>query len=448
MKKILLSMILISGIFNLSSAQDATQISSDSLNKSIDAVRKDVDLLKNLKITGWVQAQYQVADTAGAKNFDGGDFPAFSNNRFMIRRGRVKFTYTNKNTMFVLQLNATERGVNLVDLYGKYSDPWTQSVSITAGVMNRPFSFEIQQSSVDRESPERSRFIQMYLPNERDMGAMLTFQPQKGNPLEGLKIDGGFYNGTGIAVPGTGTPAGAAIGTTGVNGFTDFDSKKDFIGHAAYYKTVMDHKIKFGLGVSHYNGGYIIQNNKFYNKIATDTSGNKVWTIADTISESLKNKIAQRKYYGAEGFFSINTVIGTTTIRGEYYTGTQTGTDASSRSPQAAPSATAALYQRNFNAGYVYFIQRLGKSKHELAVKYEWVDPNTKVKASDLNDANGMKEGEIKYTMLGLGYNLYLTQNVKFMFHYNMVSNEVTKISGFTRDLKDNIFTARMQYRF
>jgi phosphate-selective porin len=59
-----------------------------------------------------------------------------------------------------------------------------------------------------------------------------------------------------------------------------------------------------------------------------------------------------------------------------------------------------------------------------------------------------MKSGEIKYTMLGVGYNLYLTQNVKFMFYYNMVTNETVKISGYTRDLKDNIFTARLQYRF
>ena len=112
------------------------------------------------------------------------------------------------------------------------------------------------------------------------------------------------------------------------------------------------------------------------------------------------------------------------------------------------PSATASMYSRHFSAGYVYFIQRIMTSKHEIAVKYEWYDPNTKVKAGDLNGTNGMKEGEIKYTMLGVGYNLYLTPNVKFMFHYNMVTNETTKITGYKKDLKDNIFTARMQYRF
>jgi hypothetical protein len=85
---------------------------------------------------------------------------------------------------------------------------------------------------------------------------------------------------------------------------------------------------------------------------------------------------------------------------------------------------------------------------NEIAVKYEWYDLNTKVFAADLNGLDEMKTGEIKYADLGVGYNLYLTSNVKFMIYYNTVSNEVTKIAGYTSDLKDNIFTARMQHRF
>jgi hypothetical protein len=449
MKKAISTLILTMGLFLCGYAQENTsQISNDSLNKSLNALKKDFDLFKNLKITGWVQAQYQIADTAGAKNFDGGDFPTSSNNRFMIRRGRVKFTYNAKNSQYVLQINATERGVNLVEIFAKYTEPWTQSFSLTAGVMNRPFGYEIQQSSADRESPERSRFSQSMLQNERDLGAMLSFQPQHGKPLYGLKIDAGFYNGGGIIVPGTSTPAGAPSGTTSVTGLTDFDYKKDFMGHIVYYKSLKEDKIKFGVGASHYNGGFIAQNNKVYQQITTDAAGNKVWVAKDTSSRSFKNKILPRVYYGVEGLFSIKTIIGTTTVRGEYFFGTQTGTDVSNRSPQVMPTATAAMYIRQFNAGYAYFIQRIGTSKHEVAFKYEWLDPNTKVSGKDLNGTNGMKEGEIKYTMFDIGYNLYLTPNVKFLIHYNMVTNETTKITGYKKDLKDNIFTIRMQYRF
>ncbi len=448
-KKLTFAFLIASIFTNPLKAQDAnTAPSNDSLNKSILHLKKDLDILKNMKISGWVQAQYQVADTMGVKNFDGGDFPGMSNNRFMIRRGRVKFTYTQKNSQYVMQINGTERGVNLVEIFGKYTDPWSHAFSITAGVMNRPFGFEIQQSSADRESPERSRFSQTMLPNERDIGAMLTYQPTKGKPLFGLKVDAGFFNGTGIAVPGTGAPAGSQPGTTNTSGLTDYDYIKDFIGHAAYYHTAKDEKIKCGVGFSHYNGGFAYQNNKIYNTIKTDTAGNKVWVISDTINKSYKNRIAPRVYYGVEAFLSVKSIIGTTTIRGEYFTGTQTAKDVDSKSPQVAPSATSAMYTRNFNAAYFYFIQRIGKSKHELAIKYEWVDPNSKITASDLNGKNGMREGEIKYTMMSLGYILYLDANVKFMLNYNMVINETTKIAGFTRDLKDNIVTIRMQYRF
>ena len=428
----------------------APQITTDSLNKSIGALKKDIELIKNLKVTGWVQAQYQIADTAGAKNFDGGDFPTNSNNRFFIRRGRVKFTYNGKNSQYVMQINGSERGVSLVEIFAKAIDPWTHAFSITAGVMNRPFGYEIQQSSADRESPERSRWTQIMLPNERDLGAMVTFQPAKGKKLNGLKIDAGLYNGQGIAVPGTGTPAGstAAVGLTGVNGVTDFDSYKDFMGHLVYYSGTKNGKIKYGIGVSHYNGGFAYQTNKVFNSIKTDTLGNKVWTLADTVNKNYKGGYAPRVYTGVEGLFSITTILGTTTIRGEYFTGTQTSKSSDSKSPQGTPASTDAMYVRNFNAGYAYFIHRIGKSKHEVVFKYEWLDPNTKITPTDLNGTNGMNQGELKYTMMGFGYNLYLYENVKFMLHYNMVSNEVAKIKGYTYDLKDNILTIRMQYRF
>src|SRR5690242_5184779 len=88
------------------------QTATDSLKQSVNDLQKTVDVLKRIKITGWIQAQYQWAEEKGAANFDGGNFAKESDQRFMIRRGRVKFTYTQKLTQFALQINASERGVN------------------------------------------------------------------------------------------------------------------------------------------------------------------------------------------------------------------------------------------------------------------------------------------------------------------------------------------------
>jgi hypothetical protein len=331
--------------------------------------------------------------------------------------------------------------VNVVDIYAKITEPWTKSLSLTAGIMNRPFGFEIQQSSSDRETPERARFTQVLLPNERDLGAMITYQPPNESKLHGLKVDAGWYNGTGIAVPGT-----TSLNSAGV---VDYDSYKDFIGRIYYKRNWKEDKYSFGIGASHYNGGFVYQNSKVYKDIEQNSSGSYTWVMADTSVTKYKDKKAPRVYYGADLQFSFKSILGTTTIRGEYITGTQAGSIDNTKSPAALPSKTD-TYIRNFEGAYIYFIQRIAKSKHELAVKYEWYDPNTKLSADMINPAgSSFSSSELKYTMLGLGYNYYIHPNVKLMVYYNMVANEITPgIAGFEEDLKDDVFTVRVQYKF
>jgi hypothetical protein len=444
-------------------AQEApAALSNDSLTKEVAALKHDVGALKNLKISGWIQSQFQYIDTRGAANFDGGTFSPNSDKRIMIRRGRVKFTYNGKNSQYVMQINGTERGLNLTEIFGVATDPWIKTVSLVVGVMNRPFGFEIDQSSAVRESPERSRYTQILMPNERDLGAKIVIAPPKGKPLHGLRLDAGFYNGQGVFVPGTGVPSVVNTGSnaapgqvvnygSAVIGVNEFDYRKDFICRLSYY-TDLSPKVKFGIGASHYNGGILYANNRYYSEITEDAAGKKAWKISDTISQTFKGKTAPRIYTGVEAFFSVSTGLGTTTIRGEYITGTQPGTRGNSASP-FYEFQLGDTYQRNFDGAYAYFIQRIGKSKHEVLVKGEWYDPNTSVTGKDIV-AGSFTAGDIRYEQIGLGYNYYMYENVKFMFHYNIVRNEATGLVGTTalndlsKDLKDNVFTLRMQYRF
>ena len=412
-------------------------LQAQNFQDSIDKVKGELKEVKKLKVTGWVQTQYQWAQSTGAKSFDGGDFPMNSNNRFMIRRGRVKFTYSNNLFQSVLQLNATERGVNLVEIFGRITDPWTKSFTFSSGVMNRPFGFEIQQSSSDRETPERTRFTQLLLPNERDLGAMITYQPVKSSKLYGLKIDAGLFNGTGIAVPGTSNFSA---------GLTDFDTYKDFIGRAYYKKSFKEEKVTFGLGASYYNGGFVFQNNRVYKTIELDSNQAVMcWTMEDTTTKTFKGGKAPRLYYDIEAQVIIKSKLGTTTLRGEYITGTQSGMIDESKSPATLPSKMD-TYVRQFNGGYAYLIQRLGKSKHEIAVKYEFYDPNKAIDGGIINAVANFSKAELKFTMLGLGYNVYINDNVKLMLYYNHVVNETTP--QYNEDFLDDVFTARVQYRF
>ena len=48
----------------------------DTLNTKIENVKSDLDLLKKLKISGYIQAQWQLADSAGQLSpFSAGNFP-------------------------------------------------------------------------------------------------------------------------------------------------------------------------------------------------------------------------------------------------------------------------------------------------------------------------------------------------------------------------------------
>jgi hypothetical protein len=420
-------------------AQEQQDITNDSIQRTLSSLRKDLEVLKRLKVSGWIQAQLQFADSSGQQSFDGGNFAPNVDKRFMIRRGRIRFGYTHQNSEYVLQVNLTERGINLTDFFGKVTDPWTKWFALQVGLFNRPFGFEIQQSSSDRETPERSRFTQVLLPNERDMGAMLIIEAPKKSTLTGLKLSGGFFNGTGIPTNGD------YYTKPFVN---DFDVFKDFIGRASYNRALKEDKVKFGIGLSHYNGAVRQFNNTVYSHIQKDSVEAWKWVASDSTAAPLKGKGAKRVYYGADFQVSVKSLIGTSTIRAEYIFGTQPGTSASSASPAFEPKT--ATYIRSFNGYYVYFVQRILKSRHEIVVKYSVYDPNTKISGQDIGKlGSGFNSTDLRYDELGLGYVNYFNDNIKFMLYWNLVKNEQAKnLFGYGKDLKDNVLTLRMQARF
>lgn len=413
---------------------------ADTLNGKIENVKSDVELLKRLKVTGYIQAQWQLADTAGAVTpFSGGAFPAASDNRFAVRRGRIKFTYDNELSTFVLQLDATEKGVTLKDAYVAVKDPWAQFATLTAGVFNRPFGYEITYSSSARETPERARIFQTLFPQERDLGAMITLQPKKGTKYDWIKLDAGFFTGNGIN--------------------PEFDKKKDFIGHLYIAKANKSETIKYGAGVSYYNGG-VFQGNKYVYTPGAVLDVTLPGLVDSTASN--KNGFAKRQYLGFDGQVSVQSPIGFTSIRAEYLTGTQPGAKSSNVSLSTGTAPSYDTYTRNFNGGYIYLIQGIGQTKNQLVVKYDWYDPNTKVSGSDIMSKSaagkntGLGVGDIKFTTIGFGWNYRFNSQVKFTAYYEIVKNETTALSAVgtngttntTKDLKDNVLTLRVQYKF
>jgi len=415
---------------NGANAQELNEQPIDTLTRFIGSLADDVAKMKRLKITGYIQPQYQYCDSAGAPSFAGGDFSNGSNkyySRFMMRRGRIKFTYEYQNVQFVLQPDITEKGVFIRETYLKISDPWMLNVaSLTAGLLQVPFGFELTQSSQVRETPERARFNQILFPVERDLGAFVALQaPKSWKNLFGLRLDLAVMNGS----------AGVA---------SEFDNHKDFCERLSYTRTTINEKFSFACGISHYHGGYRIGNVKDYN-FTTLSNGDKGFDFAaDTANYG---RVAKREYFGADMQISIDWKIGITTIRAEYIQGEQPGTDKSTKSIGAAP--TSAIFHRKFNGAYFYLIQNIGQTRFQLVAKYDWYDPNTQVSGKEIGKAGtNTKVGDIRFDTYGFGVNYRLNTHVKVCAYYDYVINEGTLISGYAKDITDNVTTLRIQYRF
>ncbi len=471
-----LTMLQLTGL--KSQAQVTEAENADTTQSTLVRYGQALELLNRIKVSGYIQAQAQFSDSSGQQSFAGGNFPSGTDKRFAIRRGRVKFQYDSQigakgwsTSQYVLQFDVTEKGLTIKDAYLKFTDPWTGWLSITGGMQNRPFGYEVPYSSSQRESPERGRMSQIIFPGERDMGFMLTVQAPKTSKWNFIKLDAGVFNGTGAR--GAGLDA------------SDFDKYKDIIGRLSITKSTPSERIKYGIGVSGYFGGFRQEQVDAYT-YGTDSLGVKGFLVdvkkADIPASVAVRPSVKRNYLGVDAQFSIDWFPGITTLRAEYIQGLQPGTSSSTTSAAAVltenknttvvftdtsgavksvtTSATinSDIYSRNFNGAYFYFLQNIAQTPFQLIVKYDWYDPNTDVKGDEIGQkvaspAKATGAADIKYETWGFGLSYRWDANVKITAYYDMVKNETTNstltgMAAYNNDLKDNVFTLRLQVKF
>ena len=395
------------------SCADSTDIQTKSMNVSIPRPQK-------LKVSGYIQTQFQhglenASLNVGTKNND----PEKNFNRIGIRRGRIKFAYDEGIASGVFQFDITDKGVDVKDAYLNIKDTWTGENSLRAGVFDRPFGYEISYSSSNRESPERTLLFQTLFPNERDLGAMIILEPSNVPNWNYVKLQAGLFAGNGIK--------------------QETDNRKDFIGHLLASKTISS-ALTIGMGVSYYLGNvyqgtenvYKMHNHSFVlNKESTN-----------------QGRYARREYFGFDMQLEAANLVGRTQVRGEYLFGTQPGTHLSSKSPNTSTPVASDTYIRNFNGGYVMLIQDLGNLPLSAVIKYDWYDPNAKIAANDIG-LNQTGKADIAYSTLGLGFVWQVVNSVRVQAYYDIVNNEKSEnLSGYEKDIKDNVFTLRLQYKF
>ncbi|MDR1610366.1 MAG: hypothetical protein LBS08_02515 [Candidatus Symbiothrix sp.] len=375
----------------------------------------------SVKLSGYIQSQFQYGEkNAALKVGTSNENPEESFSRIGIRRGRIKLTADDGGLASgVFQIDLTEKGLGLKDAYLNIKDPWFNTLQIRAGVFDRPFGNEIGYSSSRRESPERSTIFQTLFPEERDLGAMLVLQPAKTSVWNILKLEAGLFAGNGIK--------------------QETDSRKDFIGHLSLTKTVGS-DFSYGIGVSYYNGGVYQGTERVYKM------NGKGFELNSDVSN--KGKFSKREYLGFDFQFAIVSSLGITQLRTEYLSGQQPGTLGGSKSPNVAALPAVDTYIRNFNGAYAIFVQDLGSLPFSVVLKYDWYDPNTKVSGDEVGE-NGASKTDLCYNTFGFGALWKISNAFRVQAFYEINKNETTaNLASMTKDLKDNIFTLRLQYKF
>lgn len=406
-------------------AQEPEQTIADQNSAKIDQLEEKVNKWGNLKVSGYIQGQWQWAESKGAAAFgDGGSFNKSSDNRFMIRRGRVKVTYTKGIMQAVIQPDFTEKGVSIKDVYLSVTSK-SKVIAGQIGLFDRPFGYEISYSSSLRESPERSRVYLSLFPGERDCGTMLTLKGKSGW-LSQFTLNAGLFNGNGVGV--------------------ETDSRKDFIGRLAWLKKSDNSQL--GFAFSYYYGGVL-------NPAVVDRPAGEVYRFAKgegfKASEVKVGSVERRQYFGLAGQYLQQWGAGTTNLRAEFLMGDQPGTFKNNNDPSGNSfgAGTDPLYLRQFAGGYAILVQDIGRSKHSIVLKYDYYDPNTSVSGNQIGQLAGTGAADVAYSTYGIGYLFRWNQHIRLMAYYDYVDNEKSaNLKGFGSRIKQNVFTARVQVKF
>lgn len=383
-------------------------------SQKINLLEHDFGKWGRLKISGYLQAQWQMAETKGAPAFGAaGSFGPEVDNRFSVRRGRIKFTYSVGIVSLVLQPDITEKGVGIKDAYVAVTSK-NKMFGGQVGIFDRPFGYEISYSSSLRESPERSRVYLSLFPNERDCGAMFNFK------IGDFTLNAGLFNGNGIGA--------------------ETDSRKDFIGRVSWLKKMQSAQV--GAEFSYYNGGIIGSTDTYYKYNAAQ--GFKA-NPADKGTQHL------RQYFGVGAIYLQQWAAGTTNIRAEFIGGSQPGTLKNNNNPSGTSFGAQGsdLYLRDFWGMYAILVQDIGQSKHSVVVKYDFYDPNSRIAGDEIGSKAGTGAADIAYSTFGIGYLFRANAYLRLMAYYDFVDNEKTaNLTAFSDRVKQNVLTLRVQVKF
>ncbi|MBM2813736.1 MAG: hypothetical protein HW421_498 [Ignavibacteria bacterium] len=403
--------------------EESTPVSIDDIKGKVDGMEEnvkelitDVSGLKKIKISGYLQVQFEKSEAFKGIGMSPYDSTDFVQGRFRIRRSRVKFGYDAGMTQFVVQGDFSNEKFELKDAYLNFTDPWTKYVSMTVGVFNRPV-YEVEYSSSQRESMERSKVIRTLYPSERDLGFMFTIVPEDWFKLQ-LAGFNNTYNGD-------------------LSQFWPNSNKAPL-----YYMARLTKEFAFtdlGLGIDlgvHARMGNMVANTD--KAIESDMPG----SASSSTTSINKGDDISRNWFGFEAQIYWD-FLGGMKILGEYIM----GSNADQPTTAAQKPLTTSIRKRDFSGFYAMLVKNIS-DEWQFAVKYDAYNPNTKISADKIDNT-----ADLAVSTLGFGIHNYSFSNVRISLWYDMnkttTNDNVVKGKALlANDPVDNFMTLRFQYKF
>lgn len=449
---------------NTFSAEQNTTLQKDSVN----TVNSQPIQANSLKISGYLQVNAEKTENQS------GFYPNSYNpndeaiqERIKIRRSRIKFKYGDSLSNLVLQGDFTNLGFTLKDAYISITDPWTKIVNLKAGVFNRP-NYEVEYTSSQRESPERSSITRALYPDERDLGFMITTSPNNSFTLQLA----GFNN--------------SYRGTFKQTNGPDFNSEPlYFMGRVT--KTFQDKEIglninlgghlRYGKFVTPKNATYVFNSQqvipliKRYNLYESNELAHSKEEFKELNILEPNTKL-NRAWYGLETQINWD-FLGGIKLNAEYIWGQDVDNFSLSdtlsivslavKTNPNNPNISDTSYifnknngyvrTRNFNGFYIMLCKNINK-EFQIAVKYDEYNINSGTDKSLINT-----EKELSLHTLGFGiHNLSFT-NVRLTLWYDINRTSLSNNSiepDPNKAIKklmpthqpNNLLTFRVQYKF
>lgn len=194
---------------SLAQQADATPSPSPSpttTDERLAAAESSVARLLRTTVSGYVQVRGTSADGATPSNL-------------FVRRARLSLKNGFDRGRFALSLDGGQNAVTVKDAYFDLflakSRGQRQGLTLRSGQFLRPFGFEIERASAEREFPERPAAWGVLFPGNRDQGFDLSIGAAPSLLLNVAIVNGGGTSSSGLS-------------------FRDADDRKDWIARVRY----------------------------------------------------------------------------------------------------------------------------------------------------------------------------------------------------------------------